>query len=623
MGQIVILTAIGEHYGSGHFNRCCQIANDLSVSSQNFFVFTSDKKSKSLLKNDSFCQKINNYQDFINQIESRKLKPNLILIDKRESPYSFLIKLQKKQFFTIGIDVTKHQTLYRYIINPLPSLLKNGKANLNGLAYLPLIKNKISLKSQNQILFDIRSVNYWIIFLGHSDKTRIGVSILKNLKNYINTLKTTPEKIIFINGNGNSQKYAFEISKHQQRQSELLKIEIITIPQMVTNLFNTYLMNSKLVFCHFGITAFMALNYGIPVILNHPSKYHRKLSQKHLKYFNDNLIKKFDYTSLKEKALEWRKNNSIGSKYFILLKLLKSISNSPFYQQQLFLRQKNYILYRKETGNIVQNREGIIFLDELIPINTWRSINQKTKLYHDEYFLEEYQETYGKTYEEDREYLYQLADNRISTISKLLKKTNIEEKKIISLLDIGTATGYFLDRAQKNGFKTIGVEASSYASKIANKKHTIFCGNIEEFNSNEHYQVITMWYVIEHFKRLDEILSKISSWQLTNSILSLSTPNICGLVGKFDQRYFFKTSPLDHYYLFSPKILLKILKKYHYELMTLNYTGIHLNRFKKYFPKIYNFVNLFGKNKKTKQIYSWYAQKFGWGDTFEMYLIKK
>ena len=76
------------------------------------------------------------------------------------------------------------------------------------------------------------------------------------------------------------------------------------------------------------------------------------------------------------------------------------------------------------------------------------------------------------------------------------------------LLDVGAATGFFLDLARRRGWKTCGVEPSKYASLVASQKNlTVHCGVLEELNlPDASFDVVTMWDVIEHVNDPSESL---------------------------------------------------------------------------------------------------------------------
>ncbi|MGL4985516.1 MAG: methyltransferase domain-containing protein, partial [Treponemataceae bacterium] len=127
---------------------------------------------------------------------------------------------------------------------------------------------------------------------------------------------------------------------------------------------------------------------------------------------------------------------------------------------------------------------------------------------------------------------------------------------------------------------------------------------------------VTMWYVIEHFKNLDEILKKVSSLLHIGGFFAFSTPSGSGVSTKYDRTDFYKNSPIDHYVVLQPEKVEKILAQYGFRVAKIVSTGHHPERFpilkdkpltKKSF--MYNFL-------------LWYSKLFSMGDTFEVYCEK-
>ena len=69
------------------------------------------------------------------------------------------------------------------------------------------------------------------------------------------------------------------------------------------------------------------------------------------------------------------------------------------------------------------------------------------------------------------------------------------------LLDVGTGFGFFMDEMKKNGWEVTGVEISQKAIDYARNSLglTIHLGPLEKANfPNQHFDVVTAFYVIEH-----------------------------------------------------------------------------------------------------------------------------
>ena len=83
------------------------------------------------------------------------------------------------------------------------------------------------------------------------------------------------------------------------------------------------------------------------------------------------------------------------------------------------------------------------------------------------------------------------AQHAVETIMKLRPKGR--------LLDVGCATGVFLDAASEH-FQAEGLELSNWAASLAAKRHQIHRKPLSELSFKEEFDIITIWGVIEHFE---------------------------------------------------------------------------------------------------------------------------
>ncbi len=126
-----------------------------------------------------------------------------------------------------------------------------------------------------------------------------------------------------------------------------------------------------------------------------------------------------------------------------------------------------------------------------------------------------------------------------------------------------------------------------------------------------------MWYVIEHFKDLDSVLSKISEITKEGGIFAFATPSGEGISAKSNLDHFYTISPIDHFSIWEPSKAQKILKKYGFEVIKIVSTGHHPERFpicqKENIQKGSIKWNLIDKYSHLMQL----------GDTVEIYCRKK
>ena len=98
--------------------------------------------------------------------------------------------------------------------------------------------------------------------------------------------------------------------------------------------------------------------------------------------------------------------------------------------------------------------------------------------------------------------------NKMLTFDKWLNE--IERYKTAGeILDVGCATGFFLEAAEKRGWAPSGVEISKYSSEVARKRFgsRVFTGTLDKahFDSGR-FDVVTAFDLIEHlFSPIDFI----------------------------------------------------------------------------------------------------------------------
>ncbi len=119
-------------------------------------------------------------------------------------------------------------------------------------------------------------------------------------------------------------------------------------------------------------------------------------------------------------------------------------------------------------------------------------------------------------------FLYQKVKQRalkkkVQLITKLNKGTG-------SILDIGAGTGEFLKVASEKGWKIYGAEPNEKARSISEKKDVFLKESFTEF-SNQKFDVITLWHVLEHVPNLHEAISQIENLLKPGGTLLIALPN--------------------------------------------------------------------------------------------------
>ncbi len=238
--------------------------------------------------------------------------------------------------------------------------------------------------------------------------------------------------------------------------------------------------------------------------------------------------------------------------------------------------------------------------------------NTKHKLldYTDSYFTSDYKNQYGKTYEEDFDNIYSISKNRIEQIKKISTGENN------SILDIGSALGFFLKCASDEGYKrTLGIEISPFASKYCITKFGIetISNSFSNIEISEKFDVVTSWYFIEHNYDTVQTLHKIFSFLENGGIFAITVPSIFGPLYYFNRNEWIKTHPEDHRVDFSPASVKKILKRIGFKKIKIKSAGFHPERV--FNSKSFLFPIM-------KNIYIAFSKILNFSDTIEVYAIK-
>lgn len=134
-----------------------------------------------------------------------------------------------------------------------------------------------------------------------------------------------------------------------------------------------------------------------------------------------------------------------------------------------------------------------------------------------------------------------------------------------SVLDVGCATGLFLDEAASEGFVTAGIELSPKNAALAREKgHDIFVGSLDQFaqeQTKRQFALITCLDVIEHVESPSEFVEMLSRYLSPDGVLVLSTPNYSGLVSRILGKNDVFLTPPEHLNFFTFNGLLTLTKK--------------------------------------------------------------
>lgn len=120
------------------------------------------------------------------------------------------------------------------------------------------------------------------------------------------------------------------------------------------------------------------------------------------------------------------------------------------------------------------------------------------------------------------------------------------------ILDIGCATGQFLNEFRRRGWNCSGIEPDEKARKYANKKFGLKAYDEDQMVSFEDhsFDVISMWHVLEHVSDLEQRVKDLRRLIKDNGCIFIALPNIDSWDAKHYQEYWAGLDVPRHLYHF-------------------------------------------------------------------------
>jgi 2-polyprenyl-3-methyl-5-hydroxy-6-metoxy-1,4-benzoquinol methylase len=139
----------------------------------------------------------------------------------------------------------------------------------------------------------------------------------------------------------------------------------------------------------------------------------------------------------------------------------------------------------------------------------------------------------------------------------------------VSILDIGCGTGDFLNYCRNLGWETIGVEPDEDARKqVAEKNIQVY--DLDYLNTtNNKYDVITMWHVLEHVHNLTERLNQLKNLLKENGIIIIAVPNHMSIDAKYYKEYWAAYDLPRHLSHFSQKTITNLFQRFSFNLHSI------------------------------------------------------
>jgi len=125
------------------------------------------------------------------------------------------------------------------------------------------------------------------------------------------------------------------------------------------------------------------------------------------------------------------------------------------------------------------------------------------------------------------------------------------------LLDVGAATGFFLDLARQNGWDTVGIEPAERAAAMARgKKLKVTTGVLEPgLYAESSFDVVTLWDVLEHLADPMATMRVVSALLKPGGIVAINTPDSSSLWSRLMGSRWHLLCPPEHLCLFGNGLL--------------------------------------------------------------------
>ncbi|HNX06050.1 MAG TPA: class I SAM-dependent methyltransferase [Bacteroidales bacterium] len=160
--------------------------------------------------------------------------------------------------------------------------------------------------------------------------------------------------------------------------------------------------------------------------------------------------------------------------------------------------------------------------------------------------------------------------------ARVRKKNHQKKFKLISkykqagsILDIGCATGEFLDFFQQKGWEVSGVEPNEEARNFAANtyKLNVFDEKMIPDLGKENHDVITMWHVLEHVHDVNERVAQLHRLLKNDGIAVIALPNPNSKDAAMYKNFWAGYDLPRHLFHFTAKTIEKLFDKHGFYLV--------------------------------------------------------
>ena len=201
-------------------------------------------------------------------------------------------------------------------------------------------------------------------------------------------------------------------------------------------------------------------------------------------------------------------------------------------------------------------------------IFVWPIPQNLTDLYSQDYFSGAKLGFGYVNYEEDKSAMSKTFDIYLKDIEQFTSSKG-------RILDIGAATGFFVQLALARNWKASGIEISDYAASIARQKGLdIMTGTLESAGFKPaSFDVVTLWDVIEHLPQPNSHLKLVHNILEKGGLIAINTPDSRSFIAKILGKRWHLLVPPEHLFYFSYGSLSMLLKNNGFEILHISKIG--------------------------------------------------
>jgi len=194
-----------------------------------------------------------------------------------------------------------------------------------------------------------------------------------------------------------------------------------------------------------------------------------------------------------------------------------------------------------------------------------------TEIYGPDYFADISATGAGRGYSD---YLGEEINHRANAAARmqLLERYH----PVASLLDVGSAAGFFLDEARKRGWRVEGVELAVDMAHYARNRLglEVHASPFEDADVKPNvFDVITMWDYLEHSLDPARDLRKAASLLRQNGLLAISTGDAGSIPAKVFRSRWHLLTPRHHNFFFTRRSLERAFQDAGFEVVLMKYAS--------------------------------------------------